>query len=602
MGDSWVGGDIGGLRTMATTYKNAKDKLDDVIRPLTRAVRRPGRRRGLEGRRRRSPSAPRTPRTRVTAGAFASPRPRGGRHPGHPRRRALHVRDGPAERRARGHEEGRRDGGQGRPAADWSRRTRPVRTSRRRSPRWASTTPCARRSCTRPSRPGWSRRTVAGLYAEVTGKAEVTSGDKITIVDYLRGLYAFDAEDARVGGSQGPHEDRRRQVRGAGGQEGTPVGTQGVPEGRPLAPQGPSRQGRLRRRGHEGRVAGGGHRPRRLRQHQAALRPRPERQTGRRGGRAARWARAWTSCRTSSRRYPYWMSPRPPPAGCWRLPRTMTRGGRGSTPWRWTGAPTWGAGGRWAATAAVVAALPVEVPALAVAAGRWPVVIAATGVIDHAFHEHWSEDIHDHGVVGGVLHGTGNVGCRRPGTTSNDWERTCGMGSRASSDVPASRTPAKIPALPGLGTTWYERGTRYWLRRVRTAVLLLVVMAFFCFRARPLSGLPRRVLPPTVRTVWDWAQVVASCGASSGAGWCSAGAITRTSWTRPPRRRPAAKRDETRRSTGLAVAGALSAPRGTRPAGLAAWGVGWCAAMLTVREYPSEVGARRWLQEHPSRT
>ncbi len=38
MTDSWVGGDIGGLRTMATTYKNAKDKLDDVISPLTRAV------------------------------------------------------------------------------------------------------------------------------------------------------------------------------------------------------------------------------------------------------------------------------------------------------------------------------------------------------------------------------------------------------------------------------------------------------------------------------------------------------------------------------------------------------------------------------------
>ena len=26
------------------------------------------------------------------------------------------------------------------------------------------------------------------LYAEVTGKAEVTAGDKITVVDYLRGL------------------------------------------------------------------------------------------------------------------------------------------------------------------------------------------------------------------------------------------------------------------------------------------------------------------------------------------------------------------------------------------------------------------------------
>jgi uncharacterized protein YukE len=38
MGDSWVGGDIGGLHTMATTYKNAKDQLDDVVRPVTSAV------------------------------------------------------------------------------------------------------------------------------------------------------------------------------------------------------------------------------------------------------------------------------------------------------------------------------------------------------------------------------------------------------------------------------------------------------------------------------------------------------------------------------------------------------------------------------------
>ena len=38
MGDSWVGGDIGGLHTMATTYKNAKDKLDGVVKVLSRAV------------------------------------------------------------------------------------------------------------------------------------------------------------------------------------------------------------------------------------------------------------------------------------------------------------------------------------------------------------------------------------------------------------------------------------------------------------------------------------------------------------------------------------------------------------------------------------
>ncbi|MBK6010845.1 hypothetical protein [Streptomyces sp. MBT53] len=164
--------------------------------------------------------------------------------------------------------------------------------------------------------------------------------------------------------------------------------------------------------------------------------------------------------------------------------------------------------------------------------------------------------------------------------------------------------PSDIPKLPGLGTTWYERGTRYWLRRVRTAVLLLIVMAFLCFAAVSLYRGFRTVLPPSVRTVWDWAQVIASCGAPIW-GWV----VQRRSCRRDLQDPPAPgefrsrKRDETRRSTGLALAGRLgvivAAP--VLPA-LAAWAVGWCAGMLTVREYPSEVGARRWLQEHPSAT
>ncbi|WP_329349822.1 hypothetical protein OG226_22255 [Streptomyces sp. NBC_01261] len=172
------------------------------------------------------------------------------------------------------------------------------------------------------------------------------------------------------------------------------------------------------------------------------------------------------------------------------------------------------------------------------------------------------------------------------------------MGSRASSEASASPTPARIPVLPGLGTTWYERGTRYWLRRVRTAVVLLIVMAFVCFAAISLYRGFRTVLPPTARTVWDWAQVVASCGAPVW-GWMVQRRRHHKDLLDPPapdefRGR---KRDEARRSTGLALAGRaavlIAAP--VMPA-LAAWAVGWGAAMLTVREYPSEVGARRALE------
>lgn len=61
-----------------------------------------------------------------------------------------------------------------------------------------------------------------------------------------------------------------------------------------------------------------------------------------------------------------------------------------------------------AAGAAVVASLPADAVAGAAVLGG----IAVVGVGDiayQAFHEHWSQDIHDEGVVGGLLDGSGHV-------------------------------------------------------------------------------------------------------------------------------------------------------------------------------------------------
>ncbi|MFI5472203.1 hypothetical protein ACIA6D_18450 [Streptomyces cacaoi] len=179
------------------------------------------------------------------------------------------------------------------------------------------------------------------------------------------------------------------------------------------------------------------------------------------------------------------------------------------------------------------------------------------------------------------------------------------MASRASSDVPVSEAPARIPKLPGLGTSWYGRGARYWAYRVRTAVLVLLVLAFYCYIAlRLYLGVPRSDLPPTVRTVWDWTQVAAS-GAAVVWGWVKQRREHRRKLLDPPTPRQMwqAKRGASGRAPGLARAGVLplliAAP--VLPA-IAAWGVGWFVAMLTVREYPSEVGARRWVQEKSPRT
>ncbi|MEU6423350.1 hypothetical protein [Streptomyces spiralis] len=169
--------------------------------------------------------------------------------------------------------------------------------------------------------------------------------------------------------------------------------------------------------------------------------------------------------------------------------------------------------------------------------------------------------------------------------------------SRAPSETAGSAAPARIPSLPGLGTSWYERGAGYWLRRVRTALLLLAVMALLCFASISLYQGFRTVLPAGGRPVADWMQVAASCVALVW-GWV----VQRRDHGRKlqdpptPEEFRARKRAEVRGSVKWGVAGrgllALAAP--VMPA-FAAWCVGWSLATLTVREYPSEVGARRAL-------
>ncbi|MGW7526054.1 hypothetical protein [Streptomyces sp. NPDC054783] len=176
------------------------------------------------------------------------------------------------------------------------------------------------------------------------------------------------------------------------------------------------------------------------------------------------------------------------------------------------------------------------------------------------------------------------------------------MASRASSEAPDARVPARIPSLNGLGTSWYERGTGYWLRRVRLAVLMLAVLAFLCFAAVELYTGFRTVLPSGVRPVWDWAQVAGACAALPW-GWVVQRRQHRGQLLDPPEPDEfrSRKSGEVRRTAGLAYVGrgllVLAAP--VLPA-LAGFAVGWSAGMLTVREYPSEVGARRWLEAHPT--
>ncbi|MFJ2163063.1 hypothetical protein [Streptomyces sp. NPDC087856] len=178
------------------------------------------------------------------------------------------------------------------------------------------------------------------------------------------------------------------------------------------------------------------------------------------------------------------------------------------------------------------------------------------------------------------------------------------MASRASSEAPAPGTPVQIPALPKLGRTWYERGALYWLCRVRTTVFLIVLMGVVSVFAIGLYQGFTSEWSPTVRTVWNWATVVASCGALVWGWWTQRGEHRKALLDPPtPAQAVQAKRDHNRQAPGRAFAGRwmilLLVP--VLPA-LAAYLVGWLASWTTVREYPSEVGARRWMQEHPTGT
>ncbi|MGW2488007.1 hypothetical protein ACWCV9_12420 [Streptomyces sp. NPDC001606] len=177
------------------------------------------------------------------------------------------------------------------------------------------------------------------------------------------------------------------------------------------------------------------------------------------------------------------------------------------------------------------------------------------------------------------------------------------MASRVSSEAPAPGFSVPVPALPKLGRTWYERGTRYWLCRARTTVFIVFAMAMFCLFALSLYAGVRDLLPATARVVWDGVQAAASA-VTLVWGWVAQRRGHRAALADPPTPEETlrAKRAHDRRVPGRIALGRglvlLAAP--VMPA-FAAYLVGWLAAWTTVREYPSEVGARRWLEAHSSR-
>ncbi|MFG2782824.1 WXG100 family type VII secretion target [Streptomyces prunicolor] len=401
MGDSWVGGDIAGLHTMATTYKNAKDKLDDVVRPVTSAVEKLVGDAGWKGdaaeefRAKWSEDA-------LTAGAFASMVSEVGDILGTladalstcetALQNAEHVATG----------KGVSMGDKGVPLPMVT--ANPPGAADQKTISAMTEYDTVRKQVMHTAQ---HARLVAadklsGLYAQVT--APVSTGDKITIADALRGLYAYDAEDARAGGIKARAEldDAKAEAQAAkkemrAERKAYQKAGRGLPKDLPA--KGAYGDAVMKVDSLEEAIAradvGSSKLP-----YDRVLNVKLADAAD-----ALRLGKGLEAVPEFLKEIPVLDVAAAAACGLVEAKDDHDKG------WSWQHSVTVDVGaavGGVAVGALAVAAAPVE-GAVAVAAVGVGAAILGTDVLDHSFHEHWSEDIHDHGVVGGVLHGVGNV-------------------------------------------------------------------------------------------------------------------------------------------------------------------------------------------------
>lgn len=168
------------------------------------------------------------------------------------------------------------------------------------------------------------------------------------------------------------------------------------------------------------------------------------------------------------------------------------------------------------------------------------------------------------------------------------------MASRASSE---RMTPARLPVV---GTTWYRRGPRYWLRRVGSGCASLLTAVFVCAVAWALFAGLVSGLPDGWREVVYAVEGVAAV-IGLGLGWARGRRQIRERLADPPTpEQSRARLRQARRgaASGVSSRGAMVLMLPLLPA-VMAWWLGTMGAATFVRELPSEVGARRVLAAGP---
>ncbi|MFI2203170.1 WXG100 family type VII secretion target [Streptomyces sp. NPDC020192] len=405
MSDSWVGGDIGGLRTMAETYKNAKDKLDGIVKPLSRAVDKLVDDASWKG------DAAEAFRGKwnedaVAAGGFAE---------------LVHAAGDILETLADAlstcetslqnaqHVAARKG-----VATDATGAPLPIMTA---SPPSADDQKAvsamneytkARNEILHTAQHARlvAAKQLQGLYDKATSKDDsVSQGDKVTLYDALRGLYAYDAEDARAEG------DKARAQIDAAKAEAQAAKKQLRAERKVFQQQGRTMPDDLpAKSAYRDAVTKVDSLEEAIARADYSSKLPYDRALNVKLADAAdalRLGKGIEALPDALRELPVLDVAAAGACGLLEAKDDHDKG------WSWqrSVATDEGAnvGGLVAGAVVASALLPAEAPAAAVAAVGVGAVLVSTSIIDHSLHEHWSEDIHDHGVVGGVLTGTGHV-------------------------------------------------------------------------------------------------------------------------------------------------------------------------------------------------
>ncbi|MER0448646.1 WXG100 family type VII secretion target [Streptomyces sp. Edi4] len=411
MTDSWVGGDIGALRTMGEAYKKAKTDLESIVKPLSGSVEALAKDTGWRGEAAESFRAKWT-EDAMTAGGFAELVQATGEI-----LTDLADRLGTAEAALQNAEDVAVRAGapilpmgvpgqmmtSTRPSADEQKAIKALTDYGTVRNEILHTAQQARLD---------AAEALQKLYAEDT--AAVSPGDKVTIADYVRGLYAYDSERTRVKGSRAATllddakkeaDDAKKDLRAE--RKTWQKAGKALPDD--AAARVAYKDALSKLDSLETDIARGEQGSSKLPyDHVLNTKVADVAETLRAG-------RALESVPEFLRELPVVDVAA---AGVCGLVEAKDDHDKG---WSWThsvvvdGGAALGGLAAGAGAVALVASSEISVPVIAVAGVGGLVIIGTTDLIDETFHEHWSEDIHDHGVVGGIWQGTKNVG-------ANTWD------------------------------------------------------------------------------------------------------------------------------------------------------------------------------------